>query len=449
MTPRPVKGDPALPSVEADKPADAQARRPRRLVLCLDGTANNPFMERKRVDGTRVVKPTNVLKLARAIKPVADNGIEQITYYDTGVGAMSRHPGATNRLLASSDKVFGGLGAGFEQNVEDALHFLILNHREGDEVFLFGFSRGAATAQAIANFLDWADGLPHKADAYWLPILFRAYIKDGGRTPCAELVEKINAEQEARKRDRLDFHGVNVRFLGVWDTVMALGSRFRARGKKTATRRWSFYMASKPARCVLKARHALAVDEVRYDFRPEIWEGCHLGQDMQQRWFAGVHSNVGGGYVNDGLANLALRWMVKEARGPDLKNPDLDFDDRALRFFSGYAFDSMYRSDNWLYRGFDAIRWRFGRGYRNFAAVPETANATLDPSVIHRISWSEAKKDEHPEMKRLYRPRNVIQHLAMQPDLDAYFAQLELSARRLPQDVQEQIAILRQKRARP
>jgi len=127
---------------------------PRRLVLCLDGTWNSTASEARRRDGDTVLKPTNVLKLARAVLPQTGDGGEQVVYYDIGVGSLARYPGAANRLLAVADRLLGGgWGAGFESQVEKALGFLVVNHRPEDELYVFGFSRGAAAAQALTRFL--------------------------------------------------------------------------------------------------------------------------------------------------------------------------------------------------------------------------------------------------------------------------------------------------------
>jgi uncharacterized protein (DUF2235 family) len=126
-------------------------RREKRLILCLDGTWNSGFEEIQRRDGHKVMKPTNPLKICRAVKPFdAETGTAQITYYDLGVGALAEYPGAANRLLQRLDRTLGGAwGAGFEGNVEDALNFVAYNYESDDEVYVFGFSRGAAEARAV------------------------------------------------------------------------------------------------------------------------------------------------------------------------------------------------------------------------------------------------------------------------------------------------------------
>lgn len=408
-----------------------EARRPRRIVMCLDGTWNFTYMRKRRDDGTQVVKPSNVLKLARAVEPTAPDGREQLVYYDIGVGSLATYPGVTNRLLALTDKLLGGSsGAGFEGNVEDALGFLALNYLPEDEVFVFGFSRGAATARAVAQFLDWAGGLPTKSDAYYVPHLFRAYVVSRGERRCQEVVAAIDAgrAQERIPRDPLKpFTAVDVALVGVWDTVMALGSRLRALGGRTSGPGQSFHVGEWPPACVRHARQALALDERRYDFRPEIWTGHTESQTLRQRWFAGVHSNVGGGYVHDGLANLAFRWMLKEAQ-----TLGLAVDSKFAAHYGGYAQDALYDSYSLGYRWLDRIRCRAGRGKRTLIGWPEAANLTLDPSVIVRV---QADPADHPRLREVYRPSNVMQLLAAQDDLDQFMARLGAKDPSLPGDV--------------
>ena len=441
--------------VRADAWADAREvappMTPRRWILCLDGTWNSTYVQKKRDDGHAVLKPSNVLKLCRAVLPFDEaSGREQVTYYDVGVGSMSKFPGTSNRMLSTADKFLGGaFGAGFEANVEDALSFLVHNHLPGDEVFVFGFSRGAATARALTRFLDWSGGLPAKGDAYYLPRFFRQYLDSRGAVSAAEVRRAIDADRAAEPRPKEPlgpFQRVDIAFLGVWDTVMALGSRFRAAGESTSTASRSFHVGARPADCVRHARQALAIDEARYDFRPEVWTDRQPHQTLEQRWFAGVHSNVGGGYVDDGLANLAYHWMLDEAVEQGLALAG-DFAD----IYRGYPQDRLYRSESWLYRLLDGVRLRFGRGRRSLSGWPAAAGLSLSPAVIHRLQADpEARKANgelrFPALRQLYRPENVLRFLACQSDLDRYLEELGLAdpaARALPADVVVRLAELR------
>jgi len=424
---------------------------PRRLVLCVDGTWNSAYSRKKRDDGTEVLKPSNVLKLARSVVPYdAASERPQIVYYDIGVGSLARFPGLSNRLLGLADNgLGGGWGAGFEGNIEDALAFLAVNHLPGDEVFVFGFSRGAATAQAVTRFLDWTGGLPVKADIYYLPELFREYVVSHGATTCTDAVDGINARRASGSIPRPPlraFEPVDVQLLGVWDTVMALGGRFRARGERTTTASRSFHVGDRPPACVRHARQALAIDELRYDFRPELWrEPAAPNQTLEQRWFAGVHSNVGGGYVDDGLANLAFQWMLGEANACGLVT-----DKSFTKHYNGYAQDRLYRSESRLYRTLDAVRRRTGRGKRKLVDTPPAGNFTLDPSVIRRIKSDPTAPHpkqpgqlQFPDLRARYEPDNVARFLAAQPSLPEYLTTLDIDPPELPDEFGRRVDKLR------
>jgi uncharacterized protein (DUF2235 family) len=427
---------------------------PRRLVLCLDGTWNSPYDEHKRRDGHTVLRPTNPLKLCRAALPIDEQtGQQQITYYDIGVGSLAEYPGIPNSLLHLTDRVLGGAwGAGFEANVESALHFLALNYEVGDEVFIFGFSRGAATARAVTRFLEWNDGLPEKEDAYYLPVFFRRYVTSHGSAGERQnLLAQINADREREPRPESrsplkPFRAVPVKYLGVWDTVMALGSRFESTGRSTSSPGRSFYAGTAPAACVRNARQALAIDEKRFDFRPEIWTDIHADQSIRQRWFAGVHSNIGGGYLLDGLANIAFRWILDGAIDQGLK-----IDTNYVRHFKAVPEGSLYDSSSVIYRTLDVLRFRAGRGRRQIIG----ANIEIDRSVIDRIRarpGSIMGNDDNPTMTP-YRPDNVLQFLACQPDVDVYLTSAtgvtDLASNPLPDDVKRRIAELRPRCAPP
>ena len=430
----------AAPGQETD---EGVAGKPRNIVLCLDGTWNSTYDETQRDDGSTVLKPTNVLKLCRSVEPRSRTDREQIVFYLTGVGSLPEYPGVPNRLLHVADKLLGGAyGAGFEANIEAALDFLVLNYHPGDKVFIFGFSRGAATARGLTRFIDWAGGLPDKDDSYYLPVLFRAFISSKGGTGIGDVLEEINnpkpAPGKARKppRQRLKpLTVVDVEYLGVWDTVMALGPRFKAKGAGTASPSQSFYVDRQPSRFVRHARQALAVDEARYDFRPEVWSGHADGQRLEQRWFAGVHSNAGGGYPLDGLANLTFKWVLEGA-----EEHGLEVDRAFVDHYKGFPGATIYDSGSSLYRTLDKLRGRSGRGRRCLAGRPESANLSLDPSVIERMEIDPAKLGG-----KAYRPENVLLFLACQPDLDQYLAGLGLKGDEatLPPDVLKRIAELR------
>ncbi|MBN9673081.1 phospholipase effector Tle1 domain-containing protein [Roseibium aggregatum] len=367
-----------------------------RLILCLDGTWNSTSNTRERDDKTKVLKPTNPLKLARAILPVAPDGVSrQITYYDSGVGAQGLYPGISNRLLNFADSKLGGAwGAGFEANIEQAMTFLSNNYLEGEEIYVFGFSRGAAQARGLTQFISWLGGVPAKNDAYYIPEFFGLYLKTEGRGDPRE----VRSSKGDIPADRI--RPVEIALLGVWDTVMSLGSRFRST-HGTSVDEKSFHVRPKPASCVRTAVQALAIDEERYDFRPEVWLGCDSHQTLEQRWFAGAHGNVGGSYGNDGMANVALHWIVDRAKALGLA-VDQDF----LRFFRPFVQDEIGKTRTLTYVLAEAARFKLGKGVRPLEGYPEAANLSIDPTVAKRMCSDPA---EFREMDEPYRPAQVME----------------------------------------
>jgi len=430
--------------------AFASSAPPKRLVLCLDGTWNNPYDEQKRVgEKTPVIKPSNPLKTCRVVVPFDEaSGRIQVAYYATGVGSMAVYPGKANQLLHESDRVLGGAwGAGFERNVEDALSFIVLNYEPGDEVFIFGFSRGAATARAVTEFLEWNHGVPKKIDAYYLPVLFRAYIRAQGNPAAAkEAFDKINDDRGKEHPPHGPIHPmrpISVKYLGVWETVMALGSRFESKGQHTSPDTRSFYAGTMPAACVQHARQALGVDEHRFDFRPEVWTAKQDGQTMEQRWFAGVHSNIGGGYLHDGLADVTFRWILSGAQEQGLK-----VDEHFVDFYLPKPTQRLYDSYATIYKVLDTLRFRVGKGRRDLTKYGDTVQ--LDPSIIVRMNATLKELDvdqEKPPVTELYRPQNVIDFLAAQPDLDAYLE--KIGAPKLSPDLEQEVAARRVSVRRP
>ncbi|MEW8025809.1 MAG: DUF2235 domain-containing protein, partial [Candidatus Thiodiazotropha sp.] len=351
----------------------------RRIIICLDGTWASPGNQVERGDGTEVHKPSNVLKTYRAVLPLSEDGIDQISYYDEGVGALSAQRGLRNKALAKLDSVLGGAwGAGFEQNIEAAYTFIAGNKLADDEIFVFGFSRGAGQARSLCRFIDWMGGMLHKRDAYFIPDFFKHYIEtEAAEGAARELRQKLIASGKKIEPPV----ATKIRFLGVYDTVLALGSRLRAdfdKEERTTAPGLSFHVGDRPPGIVSVARQALAIDERRTDFRPEIWLDAHPGQSVEQRWFPGVHTSIGGGYANDGLANGALQWMINDA-----KQEGLAVDDEYLRFYRSWFGDT--RNDS--FTGFMKLRgWIKGligeSGDRDLVATRDHAGIDVHDSAI-------------------------------------------------------------------
>jgi uncharacterized protein (DUF2235 family) len=256
----------------------------KRLVVCADGTWNTPAQE-----GAEGRTSTNVLKLMRAVRPVASGDVQQIVFYDKGVGTG----GTLDRFLG------GAFGVGLSENVLDCYRFLANNHVAGDEIYLFGFSRGAFTVRSLGGLIG-ALGLVDKLhlgalrygwDYYRLPPEERA-----GRT---DLLEPLGERRT----------GIPIACIGVWDTVGSLGVPVGLL-KNLWGRRHAFHDTRLGAD-VRTALHAVSIDERRKPFEPTLWTGRPApDQTVEQVWFAGVHSNVGGGYPDAGLSDVALEWML-------------------------------------------------------------------------------------------------------------------------------------------
>lgn len=267
---------------------------PKTLIVCCDGTWNSPDQKGG---------PTNVTKMARAILPRAANGETQLVHYDEGVG--------TGNAL---DRFVGGtLGVGLGQNVQQAYRFLALNFEPGDRIAMFGFSRGAFTVRSLAGLVNLV-GLLHKGDLDKMSTAWNFY-----RTKPAD-----------RRKDALDVRWIadrqpGVELLGVWDTVGSLGIPGDVLGR-IGRRRHEFHDVTL-GRKTKRAYQALAIDEHRRTFVPAVWDTSDIGpdQDVDQVWFVGAHSNVGGGYPDPVLSDQAFLWMVNKAR------PLLDFDEDYLK----------------------------------------------------------------------------------------------------------------------
>jgi uncharacterized protein (DUF2235 family) len=280
----------------------------KRIVIACDGTWNRP----DQVHGEKAT-PSNVTKLALA---VADDGggTEQRVFYERGVGTG----GAVDRIGG------GALGIGLSRNVLRPYRFLAQHYVPGDDLYLFGFSRGAFTARSLAGLIGNCgilkpEHLDAVDDAY---ALYRSRAKSTRPSSNeARLFRRAYAYREpARDGDHPDVEDrTPIRFLGVWDTVGALGVPVPAPVPKWAraylSRRWSFHDVQLGSH-VWHAAHAMAIDERRRPFEPTPFERqatAPRAQTIEQVWFAGVHSDVGGGYPDPRLADITLLWMAERA----------------------------------------------------------------------------------------------------------------------------------------
>jgi uncharacterized protein (DUF2235 family) len=281
----------------------------RRLVVCSDGTWKSAESK----------EPTNVVIFAQALPGVAPDGIEQRHFYDPGVGTGS-----------FIDRVSGGaFGSGLSENVKDAYGWLVTNYEPGDEIFLVGFSRGAYTVRSAAGLIRKC-GLLRREHADRIRAAYDLY-RQRDRSPDSD---------EARAfRERFS-RAVEIAFLGVWDTVGSLGVPLV--GLRLLTRLPYRFHDTELTGIVKRAYHAVAIDERRRAFDPALWTNAPKpGQQIEQVWFAGVHSNIGGGYPDRGLSDIALLWMIDRARAAGLSFKDEYLEARVKPNEAGTLYNSL------------------------------------------------------------------------------------------------------------
>lgn len=369
--------------------------------------------------------PSHVVKIMRAVKPTAittgkhGNKIEvpQIVFYDKGIGTG----GLSDAIIG------GGLGAGLKENVLDCYNFIAHNYEAGDEIFLFGFSRGAFTVRVLSGLLAEC-GLLTKRDNHYAPEAYEVFklqaTNKSGREALLKSFRqgKVNNKSYGARNDPC--RNVSIKFLGIWDTVPAIGMAGifgRIGGALGRHFRMNNFTLAKN---VVHAYHALALDENRRAFDPLLWDsppkymkGAQvIFKEMEQRWFVGVHTTVGGGFDKDELSYFTLKWIVDKA-----DNCGLQMDKTYLNFYmpkqSSYK-EEIHRNPWWIYplEGFwkkrvvklpgvsfsdyknkwsmsDKIRYFFDKKAIN---LRHDSRETIDPSVYDRLK---ARKDYN---KRTY-----------------------------------------------
>lgn len=370
----------------------------KRLVFCFDGTWN-------KIDGEH---PTNVARIAQSVSRRDEDDRPQLIYYDEGVGTT-----ATERFSG------GIFGRGLTEKILEAYHFLVLNYEPQDEIYVFGFSRGAFTARSFVGLLRNVGimsrrSLQHIRDAVQLYV---SRSKDS--SPNSEKARQFRykhcprlcmpGDREWRKNvypedahdEALD---LRVRYLGVWDTVGALGipshlkllSGFNVDHQFHDTTLSSF---------VELARHAVAADERRRTFEPAIWTNLDdlnaphgANPPYEQLIFPGVHSAVGGGGPVRGLSDIALEWVFRGAKEQGLEF-DLDVQSPIFQLLPDHRAQ--------LFNATGKTRWSWkdramGVGLRH-RAFPEFDRTAIHGSVARRY----AEKAENLPERREYRPPSL------------------------------------------
>ena len=360
----------------------------KRLVLVLDGTWN------------KLDDNTNVWRLGQLVAPQGDDGLQQCVYYSRGVGT------------AFGEQIVGGsLGYGLSREVVAAYHWLMGNYDPGDEIFLFGFSRGAFTARSLAGIIKRC-GLLWPGSPLSVNELYRRYRLGGDATPIYDLYGRGELDIE-EERVRRHSRRVYITMIGVWDTVGALGVPF---GNMPGLSRRRFRFHDTNLSVIFRnAFHALAIDEHRAAFEPTLWTRFirdvpdRPGRrrmpltNVEQRWFVGAHANVGGGIAGDDMSQLPLAWLMEKARGLGLTYRG------ELRLKGHEHLGPIHDSFAGFLFGFYALAKLGRRFHRPIAAPPEpakggvavTVNETIDGGVFDR--W---RADTG------YRPPNIIRWAA-------------------------------------
>jgi len=328
----------------------------KRLIVCSDGTWNTPESD----------TPTNVIKLTRAISPIGKKKVPQIVFYDWGIG--------TDKYLDGF--VGGAFGDGLDKNIQDGYRFLVHNYSPGDEIYLFGFSRGAYTARSLGGFIR-NSGVLKKSEAHRIPKAFDHY-RDSTWHPTHKRAKDFRKKHSYEPK---------IKFIGVWDTVGALGipgGIFKGVRKK-----YKFHDLGLSS-IIQNAFHALAIDERRKDFKASLWSNePGPGQVVEQVWFAGVHSDVGGGYKEHYFSDIALDWMVQKAVDCDLK------------------FNAAYLKDVSWKKGIHEIQdsrtgpfiWRPAKSRK----IGKQTNESIHQSAL----------DLYDDVESDYQPSNLRKHLDM------------------------------------
>lgn len=303
------------------KPAGPRKALKKNIILCSDGTGNRGG----KGNGTNVWRIYNCVDL-NSHKDKSAKKQKQISFYEDGVGTEDFKP----------FKLFGGaFGWGLGRNIQDLYDFLIKNYNQGDDIYLFGFSRGAFTVRSLAGLIEQC-GIPERrSDSALMKEIvnkaYRAYKNTHKKKKTTRLMNMFISHPEKYLSDhkhqeyledartfKKDYSEENIKihFIGVWDTVSAVGMPFDFL-RVTLDWLWNTeFHDYQLGPSVENACHALSIDDERLTFHPQLWDenGIPSNTKLEQVWFSGVHSNVGGGYPKQGMSYVPLHWMMSKAK---------------------------------------------------------------------------------------------------------------------------------------
>ncbi|PWY83372.1 hypothetical protein BO70DRAFT_361487 [Aspergillus heteromorphus CBS 117.55] len=428
----------------ADAGAKLDERPPRRLIVCCDGSWQSSN------HGTKNIA-SNVAKLSRSIANYGKNKegdlIQQIVFYDAGVGTSNSSEGG---FVDSIHKRWeGGTGQGLEENVCEGYNFIVNNWLPGDEIYIFGFSRGAYTARALAGMIcNMGICFPDMMDDWWAVYeLYKNRKKKEAEEKAKEAERKKKKptnELKAQVHSMVTSGGfalpgmefmdrfqknVHIEVVGVFDTVAALGlpNNTTIDVKKRNEAYYGFHDADVHPQ-IKYAFHALALDEYRKAFEPTMW---HLPDDnknteLYQCWFPGYHINVGGGSENtqnhygdlEAMANLSLAWMIDQVR----HNTPLAFEDYALvRLYQNYMCTILDLSRRSFSKGDSWCRYSYGESATQAAsgvADPDNLTAYGGCGLGYRpdsMTWKMRASGCHVRTPGQYEPDNLDERGSKKP----------------------------------
>ncbi len=405
----------------------------KRLIVCCDGTwqkLSSPY-------------PTNVVKIAQAIKPSSSkDGTSQIVFYDEGVGAGN----AAEKFLAKADQILGGaFGLGIDNNIQDAYRFLCLNYDVGDEIYLFGFSRGAYTVRSLAGLINCSEGLLPLSEIRNAPALYDIYrdikltLKEKRKflhfpipkaySPHFNEMKKYRDEahkiysdrsfisykeaekdteksqQDLEQKERkvnellkqlpekgnpLKLQDTDITLLACWDTVGSLGVPNQLPIlSQYINKKYAFHDLCLSKR-IRHALHAVAIDEIR-----KVFDVTHMyrqeddKQPLNEIWFPGGHGCVGGGSKEESrLSNTALKWMMDQIADLGLK---LEFNRDVIE--DGIEADHKSKFDNTV----EGIYKLLGEKQRE---IPPNSFQELHESTKNR--WRDLSDYRPNNLKKYY-----------------------------------------------